>query len=226
VVLASRNIGACEAAAAALRDAGAVAHALPLDLTDGYSIDRPASRAPELVGVIDVLVSNAGLSRPSWVVTTDPATYLAMLHTNLVGAQHLVARLVPAMREVGGGDLVFLSSDVAIGNPRPGMASYTAPKHALEGWVSVLEVEFEGTGVRASIVRPGATATNHADGWDPVEMKVMFDVWNQRGMMPHWNLLQPDDVAAAIEMVHAAPSHVHMKLIELAPSPPVAATVT
>lgn len=220
VVLAARKVDLCEQAAARLRAKGAVAHAFPLDLIDSASIEQLVSATVAAIGPVDTLVSNAGLSRPCRSANTDPSTLRAIIETNLVGAQQLAARLIPAMREAGTGDLVFVSSDVVGGRARPGMSAYTASKHALEGWISVLHAELEGTGIRASIVRPGPTLTNHAEGWDPDEMTTMFGEWFDKGIVREWHLLQPEDVAATIGTVVRAPAHVHLKLIEVMPATP------
>lgn len=179
----------------------------------------------ELIGNVDALVSNAGLSRPWDATSDDPGTFRAIVETNLIGAQQLTSHVVAGMRDAGGGDLVYMSSDVVQGIPRPWMSAYTASKHALEGWVSVLQAELEGTGVRASIIRPGPTQTNHADGWDPDAMTAMFNVWTDRGVVRHWSLLEPWDVAAAVAAVIDAPRHVHLRLIEIMPTVPRAEAV-
>lgn len=220
VVLAARKIDLCEQAAARLRAEGVVAHAIPLDLTDSASIDQLVKTTVDTIGPVDVLVSNAGLSRPWRTGDNDPSTLRAIMETNLVGAQQLTARLIPAMREAGAGDLVFVSSDVVGGPARPGMSAYTASKHALEGWISVLQAELEGTGIRASIVRPGPTLTDHAADWDPDQMTAMFGEWFEKGIVREWHLLQAGDVAAAIGTVVSAPAHVHLRLIEVMPATP------
>lgn len=56
------------------------------------------------------------------------------------------------------------------------------------------------------------TLTNHAGGWDPGEMALMFAEWNERRVIP----LTPEDVAAAIADVIDAPDHVRFRLIDLA----------
>jgi short-subunit dehydrogenase len=126
VVLGAHRAENCEKVAAKLRAEGATAFAAALDLSDASSIDSFVESARYLVGPVEVLVSNAGQSRPLAAATAD--------HT--LGAQHLAARLIPPMIERGSGDLVFISSKV-------------------EAWVAVLQAELEGTGVRASVVRPG-----------------------------------------------------------------------
>jgi NAD(P)-dependent dehydrogenase (short-subunit alcohol dehydrogenase family) len=100
-----------------------------LDLTDPLSIDRFMQSADYLVGAADVLISSAGIADRSWV-----------------GAQHLVAQLVTPMIDNGRGDVVLLSPEL-IG------AAPDGANRMLDAWVSGLDAEFVGTGVRASVVR-------------------------------------------------------------------------
>ena len=100
-----------------------------LDLADPLSIDRFMQSADYLVGAVDVLISSAGIADRSWV-----------------GAQHLVAQLVTPMIDNGRGDVVLLSPEL-IG------ASPAGAHRMLDAWVSGLDAEFVGTGVRASVVR-------------------------------------------------------------------------
>ncbi len=64
------------------------------------------------------------------------------------------------------GDLVFVSSDI-LRIPRPLMAAYMASKWGLEGLVRALQLELEGTGVRATIIQPGQTLTEMGTDWGP-----------------------------------------------------------
>jgi hypothetical protein len=85
--------------------------------------------ADYLVGAADVLISSAGIADRSWV-----------------GAQHLVAQLVTPMIDNGRGDVVLLSPELVGASP-------AGADRMLDAWVSGLEAEFVGTGVRASVVR-------------------------------------------------------------------------
>jgi NAD(P)-dependent dehydrogenase (short-subunit alcohol dehydrogenase family) len=129
VLMGGRRTHICEEFAARLRSAGAAVFAAHLDLADPPSIDRFIQAADYLLGDADVLVSAAGLADGSWV-----------------GAQHLVAQLIPPMIENRCGDVVLISPELVGASPAG------APR-MLEAWVSGLDAEFVGTGVRASIVR-------------------------------------------------------------------------
>ena len=89
-----------------------------------------------------------------------------MLRVNVGGAQRLVRAFGAGMVERRRGDLVFVTSDV-VAHPRPRMSAYVASKWGLEGFVTALQMELEGTGVRAVIVRPGPDADRHGHGLGP-----------------------------------------------------------
>jgi NADP-dependent 3-hydroxy acid dehydrogenase YdfG len=220
VVLGARRTELCEKLATKLRAEGATAFAAHLDLADTASIDSFVEAARYLVGPVDVLVSNAGASRPLRSASADPATMRSIFDVNMLGAQHLAARLIPPMVEAGGGDLIFISSEVVGEIPRPRLGAYSASKHALEAWVAVLQAELEGTGVRASVVRPGHTLTNYTEDWNSADLQEMFEVWQRHGIMRHWNLLEPDDVAQVISSVIQFPERMHLRLVEVVPSAP------
>jgi NADP-dependent 3-hydroxy acid dehydrogenase YdfG len=220
VVLGARRTEVCEKVASQLREEGATAFAAHLDLADTGSIDKFVEAANYLVGTVDVLVSNAGAARPLASTTADAATMRSIFEVNMLGAQHLTAQLIPAMIDQGGGDLVFVSSEVVGEQPRPRMAAYSASKHALEAWIAVLQAELEGTGVRASVVRPGHTMTNYTEDWNAADLQEMIDTWQRSGIMRHWNLLEPDDVAQVVCSVISCPERMHLRLVEVVPSAP------
>src|SRR3546814_10619179 len=101
-------------------------------------------------------VCSSDLVAPGALVGISAQRFADELNLNLVGAHRLVATFGPGMVQRQRGDLVFVSSDVAL-RPRPFMAAYSAGKWGLEGMVGALQMELEGSGVRASIVRPGPT---------------------------------------------------------------------
>jgi NAD(P)-dependent dehydrogenase (short-subunit alcohol dehydrogenase family) len=129
VLLGGRRTHICEEFAARLRSGGAAMFAAHLDLAHPPSIDRFIQAADYLIGDADVLVSAAGLADGSWV-----------------GAQHLVAQLIPPMIDNRRGDVVLISPELVGASP-------AGAHRMLDAWVSGLDAEFVGTGVRASIVR-------------------------------------------------------------------------
>lgn len=220
VVMGARRVEDCEMLAKQLREQGATAFAAPLDVADTRSIDRFVEQATNLVGPIDILVSNAGQSQPLAATSADSAALKTVFDVNVVGAQYLTALLTPSMVERGSGDLLFVSSEVVGKGPRPHMAAYSASKHALEAWVAVLEAELEGSGVRVSVVRPGHTLTEYASGWDSDDTLEMIEAWQHFGILRHLGMLAPGDVADVICSALSLPPHMQLRLIEVQPVAP------
>lgn len=220
VVLGARRLDRLEATAAEILAGGGEALALPLDLTDGASIDAFAAAAREQMGPIEVVVSNAGEVVPTATLAVDPGDFAEQIQLNLLGAQHLVRVLGPPMVERGRGDIVFVTSDV-VRLPRPTMASYVAAKHALEGLARAMQMELEGTGVRVGIVRPGPSNTEQGSRWDPTVLGEVLDEWGRWGLMRHPGILRAEDVARAVLTVVGAPRGTHLTLVEIEPEAPV-----
>jgi len=141
VLMGSRRPHVCEEFAARLRLAGGSVFAAHLDLADPPSVDRFTDSAGYLVGEVDVLISTAGVAERSWA-----------------GAQQLVGQLVPPMIDNGCGDVVLLSPQLVGAAP-------AGADRMLEAWVSGLDAEFVGTGVRASIVRSTGAVPPEDAGW-------------------------------------------------------------
>lgn len=219
VVLGARRVELCEEIAAEIRAGGGEALAARLDVTDPASVKDFSAAAAEL-GDVDVLVSSAGdvLLHSSHGV--DPADFAAQVDLNLVGAQRLVSQFVPAMVERRRGDVVLVTSD-SVRLPRPLMSAYVASKWGLEGVARTLQMELEGTGVRASIVRPGPTLTGMGSTWTTEMLQPAVDAWLQWGLARHGNFLAPEHMAAAVLAVVSMPRGSHITLVEVEPEAPV-----
>ena len=218
---ASRGIGA--ATARALAGAGArvarVARSLPdtrqgpwldfpCDLTDAPQVEQLADRVLSAEGAPDVVVNNAGGFLLRALEDTTAQEFDAQLALNLRGAFLLARAFLPAMRAAGGGAFVSIGS-VADHTGFPENAAYAASKYGLRGLHETLAAEYRGTGVRLTLISPGATDTSI---WDP------FAPERRPGFPPRAAMLRPEDVAAAVLFVASQPDHVHVDWIRLQPS--------
>jgi NADP-dependent 3-hydroxy acid dehydrogenase YdfG len=118
------------------------------------------------------------------------------------------------------GDVVFVSSDTAV-RPRPFMAAYSTGKWGLEGRVASLQMELEGTGVRASVVRPGPTWSEMGTDWDDEDAAFVLEQWVRFGLARHPHFMKPAAVAEAIATIVSAPRGVHLNLVEVSSEAPV-----
>jgi NADP-dependent 3-hydroxy acid dehydrogenase YdfG len=220
VALGARRVEKCEEVAAQVREAGGEAVVHPLDLTDDRSVSDFAAAVTGDLGDVEVVVSNAGLVAPGTIHEVDTEQVRRELDLNVVGTHRLVRAFVPAMVGRHRGDLVLVSSDVAV-RPRPFMAGYAASKWGLEGLAHSMQMELEGTGVRASIVRPGPTWSEMGTTWDDADAAFVLEQWVRFGLARHPHFLKPRAIADAIATVVSAPRGTHLNLVEVTPEAPV-----
>jgi NADP-dependent 3-hydroxy acid dehydrogenase YdfG len=220
VALGARRVERCEQLVAQVRAEGGEACAHSLDVGSQESVDAFAAAVAADLGDVEVLVSAAGAVAPGVVHEIDSARFAHELDVNLVGQHRLVHAFVPAMVARRRGDVVLVSSDVAV-RARPFMAAYAAGKWGLEGMAQSMQMELEGTGVRASIVRPGPTWSEMGTDWDEQSAAEVLDQWVRFGHARHPHFLQPAAVAEAITTVVSAPRGVHLNLVEVTPEAPV-----
>ncbi len=220
VALGARRVERCEELAAEIRAAGGEAIAVPLDVTDAASVTEFGAKVAAELGEIEIIVSNAALIGPGALLETDVDRLGDEVDVNLLGPHRLVRAFVPAMVERRRGDIVFVSSDVAL-RPRPFMGGYSATKAGLEGLVGSLQMELEGTGVRASIVRPGPTWSEMGMDWDPDAAAMVLNQWVKWGQARHSHFLKARAIADAITTVVSAPRGVHLSPIDVNPEAPL-----
>jgi NAD(P)-dependent dehydrogenase (short-subunit alcohol dehydrogenase family) len=216
VALGARRADKCEELAERIRKDGGEAFAHALDVADGDSVDAFATAAQNALGPIEVVVSGAGDLDSTRVHELDSDDFLAQIQVHLVGAHRLVSRLVPAMVTRRRGDIVLVSSDV-VRSPRTRMGAYVVAKSGVEGMARTMQMELEGTGVRASIVRPGPTMTGMGMNWSPEVTAEVLEDWIAWGHARHPYFLRPEDVAAAIVAVVSTPRGTHLTLVEVQP---------
>lgn len=216
VALGARRVERCAELAAELRADGAEAVAHPLDVTDDASVAAFAEHVGRDLGAVEVVVASAAVVAPgrTWEVATD--RFARELDVNLLGVHRLVRAFVPGMVARGRGDLVAISSDVAV-QPRPSTGAYTASKQGLEGMLGALRLELEGTGVRASVVRPGPTLSEMGADWDADEGARVLTEWARFGLARHPGFLPASAVADAVLAVVSAPRGVHLGPVDVAP---------
>jgi len=220
VALGARRLDRCEELAAEIRAGGGEAVAHALDVSSEESVADFAAKAAADLGDIEVVISNAALIGPGGLLDTESERLRLEVDVNLLGPHRLIRAFVPGMVERRRGDIVFVSSDVAQ-RPRPFMGGYSATKAGLEGLVGALQMELEGTGVRASVVRPGPTWSEMGMDWDPDQAAMVLNQWVKWGQARHSHFLKARAIADAITTVVSAPRGVHLSPVDVNPEAPV-----
>ncbi|MEI6570553.1 MAG: SDR family oxidoreductase [Actinomycetes bacterium] len=220
VVLGARRIDELEIAAARIRKNGGEAHAVFLDLADPATIETFCSTARDALGEIEIIVANAARNQVGSVLDTEPEEFEAAMSVNVAGTHRVIRSLLPEMVERKRGDVVFVTSDVVV-NPRPSMVAYVASKWGLEGYARALQMELEGTGIRATVVRPGPTLTGMGMDWDADATNAALDLWRKWGLSRHDNYMRPAGVAEAVMAVVEMARGTHITTLEIHPEAPL-----
>jgi len=216
VALGARRTEMLEEVARGVETAGGRPFAHTLDVTSEGGIEAFFTAAESALGTVDVLVSNAGIGLPGLLHEVPVANLERELRTNLLGPMLVARRALPAMLAAKRGDLVFISS-MNVVEPRPFQLGYTAAKAGLEGMVQVLRRDLEGSGVRATIIRPGATRSEFGFGWEPDILMRVIDSWKAWGFMRHLDMMDGEQVALAVVHAVTAPAGLHMDVIQVNP---------
>lgn len=220
VALGARRLDRLEELVTEIRGAGGQAVAHALDVTSDESVADFAASAAADLGDIEVVISNAGMTAPGTLHEISSERFADDLDLNLVGAHRVAHAFVPGMVARKRGDLVLISSDVAV-RARPHMAAYAASKWGLEGMAQAMQMELEGTGVRVSVVRPGPTWSEIGNEWPAEEGGKVLESWIKFGLARHPHFLKATALAEAIHTVVSAPRGVHLSLIDVNPEAPI-----
>jgi NAD(P)-dependent dehydrogenase (short-subunit alcohol dehydrogenase family) len=109
-------------------------------------------------GRIDVLVNNAGFAMAGFAEDIKLEELRTQFETNFFGAVAMTKAVLPIMRKQRSGYIIQISSIVGLQGSIT-VSSYSASKHALEGWSESLRLEVNALGIKVVLVEPGAFDT-------------------------------------------------------------------
>ncbi|MEZ5417846.1 MAG: 3-oxoacyl-ACP reductase FabG [Vicinamibacterales bacterium] len=190
VVAAARGDNAAETVQA-ITAGGGRADALALDVTDSEAAVAAVQGVVAAHGRLDILVSNAGITRDQLMLRMKRADWDEVIATNLTAAFVLCQAALKPMIKQRGGRIVAISSVVGqMGNA--GQANYAASKAGLIGFCKSLAREVGSRGVTVNVVAPGFVETD-------MTRAVAAETQQQwAAQIPLGRLGTPDDIAAAV----------------------------
>jgi len=110
-------------------------------------------------GRIDVLINNAGYALGGFAEDIQIHELRAQLDTNFFGAVEMTKACLPQFRAQKGGKVIMVSSISGL-TGSPLTSSYSASKHALEGWTESARIEMRSLNIWLTLVEPGAFETD------------------------------------------------------------------
>ncbi len=171
----SRGIGAaCAARFVALGDKVAVTYnsspppadltavgvlAVKCDVTSSDSVNAAFDEVESSLGKVEVLVSNAGITKDGLFVRMSENDFTAVVDANLTAAYRVSKRAAQSMLRARSGRIVFMSSVVGLLGSA-GQANYAASKAGLVGLARSLARELGSRNITVNVVAPGPVATD------------------------------------------------------------------
>jgi 3-oxoacyl-[acyl-carrier protein] reductase len=186
VALSGTRAHALESLAATLPGAAV----LPARLDIAEEVDGLVARTVEALGGIDILVSNAGITRDNLALRMKDEEWDAVIAVNLGASFRLARAALRPMMKARHGRIISITSVVGhMGNP--GQANYAAAKAGLAGMTRALAAEVASRGVTVNCIAPGFIASPMTDALP----ETVRDGLTAR--IPTGRLGTGDDVAAA-----------------------------
>jgi 3-oxoacyl-[acyl-carrier protein] reductase len=164
---------------------------LPCDLANKDSVEALIPDAEKALGQLDILVTNAGITKDNLFVALKDEDWEQVLNVNLTSTFRLARAAVKGMMRRRFGRVIGITSVVGVtGNP--GQANYTAAKAGMIGMFKSIGKEYAKRGVTANCVAPGFIATAMTEKLNDKQREAILQ------MVPAGRLGAGADVAAAV----------------------------
>jgi len=199
VAIGARRMERLELLAGELRAHGTAVLVDTTDVTRLEDVERLVGRAVDEFGRLDVLVSNAGISKIGPVGDVDVDGWSAMIDVNLRGVLHGIAAAMPVFRRQGSGHFVTTVSTAGL-KIVPDMAVYAATKNAVRTVMEALRQESTDGVVRTTSISPGYVRTELGDSIDDPALRAQISKGMDEFGLPAEAVARA--IAFAIEQPH------------------------
>jgi 3-oxoacyl-[acyl-carrier protein] reductase len=165
-------------------------HTFGLDVRNSADVDGAVKKASEVLGGLDIVVNNAGVTKDNLLMRLSDDDYNAVMDTNMKGAFNVTRAATRSLMKSKAGRLINIASIVGIGG-NAGQTNYAASKGGLIAFTKSVAKELSGRGVTANVIAPGFIETDMTSGLDPkVKEAALKEILLGR-------MGKPEDIAAA-----------------------------
>jgi 3-oxoacyl-[acyl-carrier protein] reductase len=141
----------------AISDAGILA--VKCDVTSAESVEDAFTEVEEKIGKVEVLVSNAGITKDGLFVRMSENDFTSVIDANLTAAYRVSKRASQQMLRARAGRIILMSSVVGLLGSA-GQTNYAASKAGLVGLARSLARELGSRNITVNVVAPGPVATD------------------------------------------------------------------
>jgi 3-oxoacyl-(acyl-carrier-protein) reductase len=164
------------------------------DVTDAAAVDRAFTEVEERQGPVEVLVSNAGITRDGLLLRMKEDDFTAVLDANLTAAFRVAKRAAAKMVRARWGRMVFISSVVGL-TGSAGQVNYGASKAGLVGLARSIARELGSRNVTANVVAPGFVTTDMTAELPEARQQEIL------GQVPLGRYAEPGEVAGVVRFL-------------------------
>jgi 3-oxoacyl-[acyl-carrier protein] reductase len=187
VALSGTRVDVLEKLGASLRNR---VHLLPCNLSDKDAVEALGPKCEEIMGQLDILVANAGITKDNLFVQLRDEDWDQVIAVNLTASFRLTRAAVRGMMRRRFGRIIGISSVVGVtGNA--GQGNYTASKAGMIGMIKSVAAEYARRGVTANAIAPGFIASAMTDKLNEKQREAIL------ARVPAARLGTAADVAAA-----------------------------
>lgn len=198
----SRGIGlACAQKFASLGDKVAVTYnssppppeffGVKCDVTNPDEVEAAFAAVEEHFGPVEVLVSNAGITKDTLLLRMSESDFASVLDANLTAAFRVVKRATPKMLKARSGRIILMSSVVGLLGSA-GQANYAASKAGLVGFARSLARELGSRSITVNVVSPGPVATDMTAALGEERLKELTSA------VPLQRMATPEEIAGVV----------------------------
>ena len=198
----SRGIGlACAQHFASLGDKVAITYnstkptadffAIKCDVTSQVEVDAAFTAVEEKFGAVQVLVSNAGVTKDLLLLRMSESDFSSVIDANLTGAYRVCKRATQGMLRAKSGRIILMSSVVGLLGSA-GQANYAASKAGLIGLARSLARELGSRSITVNVVAPGPVETDMTAALTDEQRAKIIDA------VPLSRIATPQEIAATV----------------------------
>ena len=161
------------------------------DVTSAASVDAAFAAVETELGPVEVLVSNAGITKDGLLLKMSEESFASVIDTNLTAAYRVAKRATPSMLRARSGRIILVSSVVGLLGSA-GQANYDASKAGLVVFSRSLARELCSRSITVNVVAPGPVETDMTASLGDKRLAELTDA------VPLGRMASPDEIAGVI----------------------------
>lgn len=165
--------------------------AVQCDVTKQTDVDRTFDEVESRLGPVEVLVSNAGVTKDGLLLRMKESDFADVVDANLTGAFRVCKRATSSMLRAKKGRMILVSSVVGLLG-QAGQANYAASKAGLVGFARSLARELGSRNITVNVVAPGPVDTDMTRALGEDKLKMFAD------LVPLGRIASADEIAGVI----------------------------